>query len=335
MCDVTVVIPTLDRWRVLSRAALPAVLAQQDVKLEIVVVDDGSTDETPERLSELASRESRLRVVTHSRRRGVAQARNAGIEAAQGDWVAFLDDDDLWSPEKLRRQLVAARAANAELVYSGAIMLDAAWRAIAEEPPPSPIDLARTLLARNLMPAGCSNVVATRSLLRRHRGFDEQLYQLADWDLWLRLALDARVACTAEALVGYVTHAENMVIETRSDVMHELDYLERKHAALSRAYGVRFDRLWVARWVAGSNRRAGRRLRASALYFRAGIEHRSRTDVLRAGAVLTRRLVPSVVARLTFSARARLRNSERPVPEMPRDPDWLNSYRLTSPGGLR
>lgn len=335
MCEVTVVIPTWNRWQLLSRAALPGALAQQDVELEIVVVDDGSTDETPERLAELAARDGRLRVVTHRSRRGVAQARNAGIEAARGEWVAFLDDDDLWSPEKLRRQLVAARAANAELVYSGAIMLDAAWRAIAEEPPPSPVDLARTLLVRNLMPAGCSNVVATRSLLRRHGGFDEQLYQLADWDLWLRLALDARVACTAEALVGYVTHAENMVIETRSDVMQELDYLEWKHAALSRAYGVRFDRLWVARWIAGSNRRAGRRLRASALYLRAGIEHRSRPDVLRAGAVLTRRLVPSVVARLIFSARARLRNSGSRVSEMPRDPDWLNSYRLTSPGGLR
>jgi glycosyltransferase involved in cell wall biosynthesis len=333
VCEVTVVIPTWNRWRLLSQAALPAALAQQRVDLEIVVVDDGSTDETPDRLAELAAREGRVRVVTHKSRRGVAQARNAGIEAAQGEWVAFLDDDDLWSPEKLRRQLLAARAANAELVYSGAVMLDTAWRAIAEEPPPSPVDLARTLLSRNLVPAGCSNVMATRKLVRRHGGFDEQLYQLADWDLWLRLALDARAACTPEPLVGYATHLENMVIETRSDVLQELDYLQRKHEAVSRAYGVRFDRLWLARWVAGSNRRAGRRLRASALYLRAGLEHRSRRDVVRAGSVLTRRLVPSVVARLAFSTKARLRGSGSRIPEMPRDPDWLHSYRLTASGG--
>ena len=334
MCEVTVVIPTWNRWQLLSRAALPAALAQQGVEVEIVVVDDGSTDETSSRLAEMAARESRLRVVTHRTRRGVAQARNAGIEAARGEWVAFLDDDDLWSPEKLRRQLLAARSADAELVYSGAIMLDTAWRAIAAEPPPSPIDLARTLLSRNLVPAGCSNVMVTRALLRRHGGFDEQLYQLADWDLWLRLALDTRAACTPEPLVGYATHPENMVIATGSDVMKELDYLQRKHEVVSRAYEAHFDRLWLARWAAGSNRRAGRRVRAAALYLRAGVEHRSRPDVVRAGSVLARRLVPSVVARLVFSATARLRGveSRSRVSDRPREPDWLRSYRSERPG---
>jgi glycosyltransferase involved in cell wall biosynthesis len=335
VCEVSVVIPTWNRWRLLSRAALPAALAQQGVELEIVVVDDGSTDETPDRLAELATRESRLRIITHRTRRGVAQARNAGIEAARGEWVAFLDDDDLWSPEKLRRQLLAARGANAELVYSGAIVLDTAWRAIEEEPPPSPSELARTLLSRNLVPAGCSNVMVTRELLRRHAGFDEQLYQLADWDLWLRLALDARVACTPEPLVGYATHPENMVIETRSDVLQELEYLRRKHDAVSRAYDVEFDRLWLTRWVAGSNRRAGRRLRASALYLRAGLEHRSRRDVVRSGTVLARRLVPSFVARLVFSARARRRAAGSGVSDVPSDPDWLHAYRLSASGGPR
>jgi glycosyltransferase involved in cell wall biosynthesis len=329
VCEVTVVIPTWNRWRLLSRAALPTALAQRGVQLEIVVVDDGSTDETPHRLAELAGRERRLRVVTHTQRQGVARARNAGIKAAHGEWIAFLDDDDLWSPEKVRRQLITARAANAQLVYSGAIVLDAGWRAIEEELPPSPVDLARTLLSRNLVPAGCSNVMATTELLRRHGGFDEELYQLADWDLWLRLALDARVACTRELLVGYSTHPQNMVIETRSDVLRELDYLETKHDAISREYGERFDRLWLTRWVAGSNRRGGRRLRASALYLRAGLEHRSRSDVVRAGTVLARRLVPSVIARLVFSARMHGRTSPDPL----KDPDWLHSYRTAASEG--
>lgn len=335
MCEVTVVIPTRNRWPLLSRAALPAALMQRGVELEIVVIDDGSTDETPARLAELAAREHRLRVIRHGERMGVARARNAGIESAHGQWIAFLDDDDLWSPEKLRRQLLTARAANAELVYSAAVVLDATWRAIEEEPPPSPVDLARALLSRNVIPAGSSNVLATRELLRRHGGFDEQLYVLADWDLWLRLALDARVASTPEPLVGYATHSENMVITTRGDYLQVVDYLQRKHDAVSRAYGVRFDRLAIARWAAGSNRRAGRRLRASSIYLRAGLEHGSRRDVVRAGTVLARWLVPSVVARLLFSARARWRATRGVVPEAVSDPDWLHSYRPSTSGGSR
>src|SRR5919109_858912 len=98
--DVTVVIPTKDRWDLLSTAALPSALGQEDVDLEVVVVDDGSTDETPDHVVGL--RDPRLRIVRHDRSLGVAQARNAGIRAANSDWIAFLDDDDVWAPRKLR-----------------------------------------------------------------------------------------------------------------------------------------------------------------------------------------------------------------------------------------
>ncbi|HWC32537.1 MAG TPA: glycosyltransferase family 2 protein, partial [Actinomycetota bacterium] len=120
--EVTVVIPTRDRWSLLATAALPAALVQEDVDLEVVVVDDGSRDETPERLAELT--DPRLRVIRNLEPLGVAQARNAGIAAARGRWLAFLDDDDLWSPRKLRTQLDAARAAGASFVYAGVINVD-------------------------------------------------------------------------------------------------------------------------------------------------------------------------------------------------------------------
>src|SRR5690348_6592887 len=73
--DASIVIPTRNRWPLLSTAALPGALAQEDVSFEVIVVDDGSTDETPERLEELAARDPRLRVVRHERSHGVAQAR--------------------------------------------------------------------------------------------------------------------------------------------------------------------------------------------------------------------------------------------------------------------
>ena len=95
-------IPTRNRWALLSRA-LASVLEQEDVTLEVVVVDEGSTDETPERLAALT--DERVRALRNDSPTGVANARNRGISAARGEWVAFLDDDDFWAPTKLRAQL--------------------------------------------------------------------------------------------------------------------------------------------------------------------------------------------------------------------------------------
>src|SRR5439155_20114090 len=103
--EVSVVIPRRNRWPLLAAHALPSALCQEEVELEVIVVDDGSTDGTPSRLELLA--DSRLHVRPLEKSRGVAAARNAGIEEARGEWIAFLDDDDLWSPRKLRTHVDA------------------------------------------------------------------------------------------------------------------------------------------------------------------------------------------------------------------------------------
>ena len=97
---VSVVIPTYNRWPMVGEA-VDSVLAQTVSDFELIVVDDGSTDETPRRLRDYGTR---LMVVTQSRR-GVAAARNLGARRASGPYLAFLDSDDLWRPRKLRRQL--------------------------------------------------------------------------------------------------------------------------------------------------------------------------------------------------------------------------------------
>src|SRR3954454_1126760 len=122
--EVSVVIPTRNRWDLLSRSGLPAALMQKDVDVEVIVVDDGSTDETGARLATLESEDSRVTVIRHDARQGVASARNRGIAEAQAAWIAFLDDDDLWAPEKLRRQLDRAEETRAGFVYGAAIVLD-------------------------------------------------------------------------------------------------------------------------------------------------------------------------------------------------------------------
>ena len=239
MPDVSVVIPTRSRWRLLAGAALPSALEQREVDHEVIVVDDGSEDDTAERLASIA--DPRLRIIRHERSHGVARARNAGIEAARGAWVSFLDDDDVWSPHKLRAQLDAASAAGADFAYSAGAGLDADRKYLFAVAPPDPATIASRLLRWNVIWCGCSNVAARTALVRELGGFDEQLFQLADWDLWIRLALAGRAAAVPEVHVGYVMHADNMLLTHRRDVFPEFEYLAQKHAEASRAYGIAFD----------------------------------------------------------------------------------------------
>jgi glycosyltransferase involved in cell wall biosynthesis len=318
--DVSVVIPTRSRWRLLSKAGLPAALGQLDVNHEVIVVDDGSEDETPQRLAEIA--EPRLRVIRNFPARGVAAARNAGIDAARGRWVSFLDDDDLWSPHKLRAQLDAAASADAVFAYAAGAGLDAEHRFLFAVAQPDPATVTTELLRWNVIWCGCSNVLARTELVRELAGFDERLDQLADWDLWIRLALAGPAAATSEIVVGYVMHEESMLLTDRRDVFPELDYLVEKHRASSAAYGVDFDRALFARWVARGHRLAGRRGHAALIYLRsAGREH----DVgalPRAVGSLAPDGVTKLVKKLTGSdRRSALRKLAAPEPE------WIARFR--------
>jgi glycosyltransferase involved in cell wall biosynthesis len=220
--EVTAVIPTRDRWRRLS-LALKGALCQEDVDVEVVVVDEASSDETPARLADLD--DPRVRVFRHERPLGVAQARNRGIGEARGEWVAFLDDDDVWSPRKLRAVLDAASSRRARFAYSGAVHLDERMRTVRFEYAPDPDRLPDRILESCVVPAGSSNMVSRIELLRRLGGFDERLFHLADWDLWIRLADAAPAAAAPELLVGYVHHPSNMLMRDPYDALDELDYL--------------------------------------------------------------------------------------------------------------
>src|SRR2546423_6359595 len=194
--EVTVVVPTHSRWDLLSTAALPASFGQEDVDVEVVVVDDGSTDATAEGLARLD--DPRLRVVRHERARGVAQARNAGIAAARGEWIALLDDDDLWAPWKLRAQIDAATAEHAVFAYGGAAALDEDRRWVYSLPPADPDTLASVLLQRNVLWGGCSHVLVRADVIRRLGGVDERLFPPTDWDLWVPLSPARPPAACAE-----------------------------------------------------------------------------------------------------------------------------------------
>src|SRR5215210_6674643 len=122
---VTVVIPTQNRWR-FARTAIWSVLAQQGASARLVVVDDASDDDTPERLATL--RHPAVAALRQPRKLGVSAARNRGLSEVTTECVAFLDDDDVWAPFHLARLLDAIRdsglGASAELAYSSVVTTD-------------------------------------------------------------------------------------------------------------------------------------------------------------------------------------------------------------------
>jgi glycosyltransferase involved in cell wall biosynthesis len=295
-------------------------LSQESVDHEVVVVDDGSTDGTSDRLAELG--ESRLRVVRNDRSLGVAKARNAGIEAARGAWIAFLDDDDIWSPRKLRTQIDAASFEGASFVYGASVALDERKRFVFGHAPPDPTTLRFELMRRNVMWGGCSNVVVRADVARYLRGFDEALFQLADWDLWIRLANTSKAAMCPEVLVGCVTHQESMLLTDRRDVFTEFEYLVKKHEKAAQIAGVAFDRAGFSRWVAGGHVRAGRRLAAARALLRGAWKARSVGNLVRVPGALIGKPAMRVGSRLISILPRRLPTGERTAVE----PDWLSRY---------
>ena len=270
---VTVVIPTQGRWQLLRRT-LAGALSQRGVELEVVVVDDGSSDETAEGLVELG--DQRVRPIRHDVSRHVAAARNAGIAAARGEWIAFLDDDDLWAPNKLCGQLGAAAEQKADFAWCAGLVVDARCSILEAWPARDPDEILGLLLRGNWIPAGASNVVARAEVIRDLGGFDEELRHFADWDLWIRLAAAGRGAACPDALVAYVRHPRNMILTDPRGVVRELRALAAKHRAVADLYGVRPDRVLpdqagVFRWLGATQARSGRRARAAAYYLRAAL----------------------------------------------------------------
>ena len=318
--DVSVVIPTRSRWHLLSTAALPSALEQDDVALEVIVVDDGSQDETSVRLDELD--DPRLVVIRHETSLGVAVARNAGIAAARGRWVSFLDDDDLWAPRKLRAQVDSVEAAGAVFGYSAGGGLDASRRFLFAVPPPDPATVTKALLRWNVIWCGCSNVLARADVVKALGGFDERLLQLADWDLWIRLALAGGAAATTEVLVGYVMHDESMLLTDRREVFPEMDYLVEKHGDAAREHGVELDQALFTRWVARGHRRAGRRTQAARTFLLGARRHRDVGAIPRAlGSFAPERLVDA--SRRVGGVERRSALKTQRVPE----PDWIARFR--------
>jgi glycosyltransferase involved in cell wall biosynthesis len=198
---VSVVIPTWNRRRRLEEA-IASVLAQTYTDYEILVVDDGSTDDTREWIGGRYP-ESRLRYL-HQENRGSSSARNAGVRAARGDLVAFLDSDDLWLPRKLEFQVpLFDRNPAVGFVFCGSAKVDQKGITLETRKPTAEFRgrAALAMIRRNLMPTP-TVVVRTRLALETGPMY-EDLHFGEDWNYWIRIAARCETDFVPDVLVHF------------------------------------------------------------------------------------------------------------------------------------
>ena len=258
---VSVIIPNFNYGRFL-RAAIDSVLAQSYRNTEVIVVDDGSTDES---IDVLRCYGSRLRVVQQANR-GVSAARNRGISESAGELVAFLDADDAWYPEKLALQVRQLASSEAGLVYCGVEYVDDEGRLLGQNITGNEgwILKSMVLLQPTALGLGSTSVVR-RTCLDRVGGFDEVLSTSADWDLARRLACQYKIEKLAAVLVRYRFHAANMhrrVDLMERDMLLALDKTFSDPAAASVHSLRRRSYASLYRMLSGSYLHAGESLKA-------------------------------------------------------------------------
>jgi glycosyltransferase involved in cell wall biosynthesis len=232
---VSVVVPTYNRAALLRRA-VRSVLAQTFTDYELIVVDDGSTDDTEEVLREFSDR--RMRVVRSEINQGAPQARNRGIEAARGEWVAFLDSDDEWLPQRLEVQmdLLARQSPGQAAVGYCQCQVHECLTGKVSQPQETLAegDVFEHLL-RDRRPKTTSAFIVRRGALLDVGGFDEDLGNGEDIDLLLRLSQKGyRFSACNEVLVVWHWHPLARLSKAPAPVVQGFELFRRRWGRLMR-----------------------------------------------------------------------------------------------------
>jgi glycosyltransferase involved in cell wall biosynthesis len=205
---VSVILPTFNRLKFLQ-PAVESVYAQTLSDWELIVADDGSDLETRQYLQRIGD-DPRVTVVWLSHTGMPSRVRNAALLRATGEYVAFLDSDDLWAPAKLARQIETLHArVNCGWSYTAFLQVDAGGNPLPEEKQrpwvPHEGDIFEQV-ATGRAQIRTPSVLAARGLIAQAGGFDEELLSGEDYDLWLRLALRSEAAIVDEPLVYVRRH---------------------------------------------------------------------------------------------------------------------------------
>lgn len=229
---ISVVIPTHNRVDLLPRA-IESVLKQTYSDFEIIIVSDGSTDNTEAVVKKYIEKDSRIKFIGYSPAKGGNIARNTGIKAAQGDYIAFLDDDDEWLPKKLEKQLsVFEKSSKIGLVYTGVHIIyvneGIEYNSLSKEDG----DLSKRILIDNCI-GTTSTVMVKKNVLSKSGGFDIKLKALQDFDLWIRICQSVEIGFVDEPLINYYNYSGSKQISALTQKYIEaFEYINHKYSEL-------------------------------------------------------------------------------------------------------
>jgi glycosyltransferase involved in cell wall biosynthesis len=226
MTSVSIIVPTYQCGQFLSQA-IESVLAQTYKNYEIIIVDDGSTDNTQEVINRYSHLEN-IKIVRQSNQ-GPAAARNRGIKLSSGEYIAFLDADDLWLPTKLEKQIIfLEQHPLADMVYCDAYIFSGnfTWKkTLFNISPPASENVFERLFQLNFIPI--LTVVLRRNIFKTSGFFDESIIGPEDYDLWLRICQSKSIAFIQEPLAKYRVSAGQITKQKIRMIENEIKVKEK------------------------------------------------------------------------------------------------------------
>lgn len=241
---VSVIMPAYNAAAYIE-AAVRSVMAQTHTAWELLVIDDGSSDDTCTIVERLMTEDSRIRLHRNACNSGVAVTRNRGLDLCRGEYVAFLDSDDIWHPEKLQKQLTLARQEQASLVYTSYDIMDGDGQSCLKPyivPPSTDLD---HLLKENVI--GCSTVLLSAEVATQYR-FTPGFYH-EDYCLWLEILRDGyrAVGCT-ERLARWRLIGTSRSFDKRNGARNRWR-IYRRHMGFSLLTSCRYFLVYAVRGV--------------------------------------------------------------------------------------
>ena len=206
MTKVSVIIPAYNAMNYLPKT-VENVLKQTFTDFEVIIINDGSSDGVEEWVSTI--KDNRVKLITQ-KNQGASTARNNGIAHATGEYIAFLDSDDLWEPTKLEKQVHCLdNNPGTGLVYAWILSIDAKGNYRGKiYANTTEGDVWKKLIERNIV-RSCSAAMVRRECFEKLGFFDTSLKFAEDWEMWIRIATNYSFAVIKEPLIYYRHHANN------------------------------------------------------------------------------------------------------------------------------